>query len=137
MSNRRVISMQKYQPSKNESVLIDTNILIDQFYPTDFSPHQEIDDVFTKLRKEKSKILLSSVQVSEFINRYIRIHFSYYKKREGINNLDFKKDYRSTPDYIQHMNDILNILTTEIIPICTCIDDRFAQMAEEKLYKYS
>lgn len=136
MSNKRVIPMSEYYPSKEENVLIDTNVLIKQFYPTNFDVNTDIDEVFKRLRKAKSTILLSSVQVSEFINRYIRIQFNYYKSTTGNEELSFKTGYRSTTDYTKHMNDILNILTTEVLPICKCINDRFEEMDACKLYRY-
>lgn len=137
MSNKRVISMSNYYPSEDEKVLVDTNVLIKQFYPTFFEENSDIDEIFKRLRKEKSIILLSAVQISEFINRYIRIQFNYYKECNGDEALDFKAGYRSTSDYLHHMNVILDILNTEIIPICTCINDRFEEMDSRKLYNYN
>lgn len=126
--------MHDYNPLKDEIVVFDTNILIKQFYPVFFSQNSDIDDVFKKIRKENCRILLSSIQVSEFINRYIRIQFELYKKAQGDNSLDFKRGYRYTPDYKLQMDTILDIVTTDIIPICTCIDDQFEQMKPENLY---
>ena len=136
MSNKKVISMHEYYPEKEENVLIDTNVLIRQFFPTYFEANNDIDEIFKRLRNAKSTILLSSVQISEFINRYIRIQFNYYKGIKGDNGLDFKTDYRSTEDYSKHMENILDILTTEVLPICTCINDKFNEMDSSRLYNY-
>lgn len=137
MNNNRVVSMNKYQPTKHENVVIDTNILIKQFYPTFYETASDIDEIFKKLQKEKCNILLSSIQISEFINRYIRFCFDLYKSSIGNQSLDFKTGYRSTEDYTNSMNDILDILNTEVIPICTCINDGFDRMNGDNLYRYS
>lgn len=130
-----IISMNNYTPQSSDLLLMDTNILIDLFYPIKFEPHNSnsIETLYTKLYNAKSILLLSSIQLSEFINRCIRIQFNIYKRTVATPNLDFKKDYRNTTDYKEKMNGILEIVKSDILPSFKCIDDLFSQMSPDKI----
>ena len=134
MSN--IISMNNYTPKTNDSLLMDTNILIDLFYPTNFESYNSnpIESLYYKLCASKSVLLLSSVQLSEFINRCIRIQFNLYKGGMTSPELDFKKDYRCTEDYQEKMNGILEIIKTDILPSFKLIDDGFSKMPTDKIF---
>ncbi len=50
------------------------------FYPLDFeSTSNKYEMLFENLFKKKSHLLISSIQISEFINRCIRIQFKLYQ----------------------------------------------------------
>lgn len=76
MKGKRIQSTREYQPNEKDIFLLDTNVLIKLFYPMDFSnKNDEYSDFFSKILKAKSKILLTAIQVSEFINRCIRFQY--------------------------------------------------------------
>ena len=92
-----------------------TNILLNLFYPLDFeSTSNKYEMLFENLIKKKSHLLISSIQISEFINRCIRIQFKLYQNATKDTTLEFKRDYRSTNDYRKKMNAILDIIKTDI-----------------------
>lgn len=96
MRNSR-ISLDSFQPKSTDKILLDTNILLYLFYPVDFeSTSNKYETLFHNLVKEKSVLLLSSIQLSEFINRCIRIQFKLYQNATNNPSLEYKKDYRST-----------------------------------------
>ena len=108
MSNKKVISLENYTPEKESKIVIDTNILINIFTPYNIMYNKKTQELYSnlwvKLNKAKCNLLISSVQISEFINRCIRIEFELYKKNKNQERLNYKKDYRPTDDYKEKMN---------------------------------
>lgn len=94
------------------------------------------ENLYAKLLSTKSKLLISSVQISEFINRCIRFQFALYTDSDDDNKLDFKKDYRNTDDYKNSMTAILDIINSDIIPNYIFIDDGFSKMQNDKIFRY-
>lgn len=131
-----IISINDFRPTKQDTVLLDTNILINLFYPTNFesSTTDSIDSLYVKLRHAKSNLILSSIQLSELINRCIRIQFNLYKQLTAKPELNFKKDYRCTEDYTEKMNAILDIIRSDIIPSFKFIDDGFSTISPDKIF---
>ena len=124
-------------PQKEDIFILDTNILIKILYPAmndiKIAPYENL---YAKLLTAKSKLIISSVQISEFINRCIRFQFELYKDSKRINAFSFKKDYRNTEDYKNSMTAILDIINSDIIPNYTFIDDGFSKMQSDKIFRY-
>lgn len=136
MSKNNKVSIASISPKQDDIFMLDTNILIKILYPTmrdkNIAPYETL---YAKLLSAKSKLLISSIQVSEFINRCIRFQFALYADSNN-NKLDFKKDYRSTDDYKCSMTAILDIINSDIIPNYIFIDDGFSKMQNEKIFMY-
>ena len=117
--------------------MLDTNILIKILYPAmndkRIAPYETL---YAKILSAKSKLLISSIQISEFVNRCIRFQFALYADSNESKGLDFKKDYRSTEDYKNSMTAILDIINSDIIPNYIFIDDGFSRMQTDKIFKY-
>ena len=136
MKNNTIL-LDSFKPKQSDNILLDTNILLDLFYPLDFeSTSNKYEILFNNLIKEKSHLLISSIQVSEFINRCIRIQFKLYQNAIKNPALEFKKDYRSTDDYREKMNAILDIIKTDIVDNFTFIDDGFSKMNCQNIFIY-
>ncbi len=136
MKNNKIF-LDSFKPKPSDNVLLDTNILLNLFYPLDFeSKSNKYETLFDNLIKEKSHLLISSIQLSEFINRCIRIQFKLYQNAINDSTLEFKKDYRSTKDYHEKMNAILDIIKTDISSTFTFIDDGFSRMNRQNIFVY-
>lgn len=113
-----------YKISQNEKVFIDTNILIYLFSPDFVSSNYDDKERYSKildlLLEKKAQLYISSVVVSEFINRILRID---YRKHEG-EYPDFKKDYRPSEQCKNTLRLILNQLK-KILKISHKINDDF------------
>ena len=135
MSSKR-IPLWKFTPSKNDRILMDTNILIKLFHPINYTDTKEEYGVFySSLRSVKSTLLISSVQMSEYINRCIRLQFELFKnENEHAQYYKFKEDYRQTKDYVDSMNAILDTVKADIIPYFTPISDGFDNIDPEHIY---
>lgn len=137
MAKNNKISISAITPRQDDTFMLDTNILIKILYPAmndkKVAPYENL---YAKLLSAKSKLLISSVQISEFINRCIRFQFALYTDSDDDNRLDFKKDYRNTDDYKSSMTAILDIINSDIIPNYIFIDDGFSKMQNDKIFRY-
>ena len=129
--------IQCFKPIKQQKFIMDTNVLIKLLYPA-MSGKNTIpyEILYQSIIKVNAKFIISSVQISEFINRCIRFQFNLWKEDNNDANSDFKTNYRETDDYRESMQAILEIIENDILPISTCIDDRFSEMDFKKLYQY-
>lgn len=137
MAKNNKISIAAITPRQDDAFMLDTNILIKILYPAmndkKVAPYENL---YAKLLSAKSKLLISSVQISEFINRCIRFQYALYTDSDDNNKLDFKKDYRNTDDYKNSMTAILDIISSDIIPNYIFIDDGFSRMQNDKIFRY-
>lgn len=82
-------------------------------------------------------MIIPAIQLSEFINRCIRLQFELYKNEHASENIvDFKKDYRSTNDYKASMESILDIVKNDILKTFKPIDDYFSSMKPDSFLLY-
>lgn len=132
----KIENVLNFSPQKEDVFIFDTNILIKVFYPTmsavNSTPYIKL---YEAICSSKSKIFISSIQISEFINRCIRFQFDLYKLSHS-EIIEFKKDYRETDDYRKSMEAILEIskdILLQFEPIC----DNFDLMSLENLFLHS
>ena len=132
------LNVNGYQPTSKDIFLLDTNILINLFYPIMSSGYMsDYEKLYSRILSKKSKLLLPAIQVSEFINRCIRFQFGLYKTNNTCaEDFDFKKDYRETEDYKKAMEGILDIVKNDILTVFTVIDDNFSKMNQDSIYVY-
>lgn len=131
MNNIQNIS--SYIPKLEDIFIFDTNVLIKIFYtPLGTRNSAPYINFYGKIMKSKSKLLLSSIQISEFVNRCIRFQFDLYRdSHSDIKN--FKEDYRNTDDYHNCMDAIISIIENDIFSSFTRINDNFESLSQEKL----
>lgn len=132
----KIIDIGKVRPSEEDVYLIDTNILIKILYPVAFDGNIEnYEKFYAKIREQHAQLLITSIQLSEFINRCIRFQFQLYKE-EHSEVEDFKRDYRETNDYMESMNSILEIVENDIVPHFQFVSDKFEEIDKESIFKY-
>ena len=138
MAKSNKIRLSDFAPQKTDVITFDSNILIKLLYPTisEKAPIAAYEDLYAKILRAGSSLIISSVQISEFVNRCIRFQFALFKDSENNPALDFKRDYRSTKDYSNSMKAILDIIQTYIIPNYTFVDVKFSNMQNDKIFRY-
>lgn len=138
MSVSTKVPLYKFVPKQSDTITFDSNILIKLLYPAmcENTPITAYIDLYAKILAAKSSLIISSIQISEFVNRCIRFQFALYKEAQVNPNMDFKKDYRNTADYKNSMTAILDIIQTDIIPNYTFIDDGFSCMQKDEIFRY-
>lgn len=136
MGSHRITPLSSFKPQNSDIITLDSNILIKLLYPAMYGNNSlPYENLYSKILAAHSKLIISSIQISEFVNRCIRFQFELYKSSIG-DNIEFKKDYRDTEDYRESMAAILDIITADILPNFTFINDNFGNMQGEKIFKY-
>ncbi len=130
------IAIDKVSPNIKDIYILDTNVLLMLFYPI-IKERQNIayENLYSRIIAAKSKIIISSIQISEFINQCIRFQYKLYMENNS-GEIEFKKDYRSTDDYREKMLAILEIVEHDILSVCQIVDDNFSAMKKENLFMY-
>lgn len=130
------IPIDKCQLTKDDFILLDTNILLYLFYPNIPQNHMTAyAKLWGMLQESKANLLISSIQISEFVNRCIRSNYAIYNE-EHEKNKDYKKDYRSTEDYREKMKNILDIVKDDILKYFKLVNDNFTQIEYDKIFIY-
>jgi hypothetical protein len=113
----------------SDRFFFDANIWIFLYQPLGnykTSRASDYSNVFNEILKNNCEIYISSLILSEFFNRILRYEFNVLKSSDP--TLDFKKDFKSTPQYQTIINNIINITKNQILNIAKCIDDKFNEI---------
>lgn len=128
--------IQSFKPTKQHKFIIDTNVLIKLLYPAMTGRNtMPYENLYQSIIKSEAEIIISSIQISEFVNRCIRFQFNLWAG-DNISSLDFKSDFRETCDYRESMQAILEIIKTDILSVSSCIDDGFSKMNPDTIYQF-
>lgn len=92
-------------------------------------------ELYGKIMSIQSNIFISSIQISEFVNRCIRFQFDLFKETHS-EIQDFKSDYRNTDDYRNSMDAIIEIVD-DMLSQFKRVNDNFENMAIENLLMHS
>lgn len=136
MSNN-IKDITSFKPQAEDVFIFDTNVLIKIFYPVMGAANStHYINLYKLIHGAKSKVYISGIQISEFINRCIRFQFKIYSD-EHPEVEDFKKDYRETADYRENMDAILQIAREDILSKFERINDNFDSMDLDNLFMNS
>lgn len=80
-------------------------------------------------------LFVSSLVLSEFINRSLQIEFCNWKRNTGNVNADFKKDFRQTPEYSNSKEATLSAVK-EILSLTIRRPDDFNAINVDELLGY-
>jgi len=125
---KKIINLNSYSPSKSDNFIFDTNIWLYLYCPLgDYKTLiiKKYENFLVKIIKANSTIFLSSLILSEFINRYIRLDFNIKNKIDPDKFSDFKKDYRTSPEFLVTVKALQATIRQQIIKITKNISDDF------------
>lgn len=111
------IEISKHRVLSDDCYIFDTNVWLYIFGPMAGSNKRK-QTMYSNLLKEindrGAMIFITSLILSEYINRSLRICFEQWKDVNGYPNTDFKHGYRATDDYVEALNgvkdEVLSIL---------------------------
>lgn len=130
-----IIDISTYQPNQNDKFFFDANIWMYLYCPLGNYRRKtikEYDGFLKKAIQSKSSILISSLVLSEFFNSWVRLDFNILNKS---NSLKFKTDYRNTKLYENQVLNIKTVVIKHIMQIAKRIDDKFANISIDELFK--
>ena len=108
-----VFRIQNYEPKSSESYFLDTNIWIYLFCPIANSKRHEqniYSNFFKLLTQSDHMIFVSSLILSEFANRYLRIDFDLWKKSTSNYSADYKRDFVGSNHFLNTVSDVKQAL---------------------------
>jgi|SRR5690606_17247844 len=105
-----IYKLQDVAKLKDRAVFLDANILIYLFWPTG-QHHFEKNYayVFSNLLKQKNKMFVDFLVISEIINRVIRI------EHQKINPIQKFKEFRNSQEGKEALNDIYLIVKNDVL----------------------
>lgn len=114
----KIIKVNQHNPNQSFGYLFDTNVWLYIYGPvagSNAKKQQIYSNLLNSILERKAVIFITSLVLSEYINRVLRIGFQQWKNN-GNYNADYKRDYRRTDDYkdtladaIAQVEDILKI----------------------------
>lgn len=122
-----LIDINSYAPKSSDVFFFDNNIWMYLFCPLgNYNQHRQrsYSAFLQSVQTARATIFISSLILSEFANRYLRMDFEQWKKNSGNITADFKKDYVGSAQYIQTAKEVAIQIKT-IMRICEKSPDNF------------
>ncbi len=123
----KLTDITKYDPKSTDVFFFDNNVWMYLFSPiAEFNKRKQkhYSSFLQSINTSGSTIFISSLILSEFSNRNLRMDFNIWKDENGVHNADFKKDYVGTDRYIETVDEI-KININKIIRMCEKTSDNF------------
>lgn len=105
----KVDNLKDHTVSPMNCYLFDTNVWLYLYGPMAGSEKRKQTQYSRLLRDiidRKAGLFITSMVLSEYINRVLRIEFEQWKKQTGNRNADYKRDYRPTTDFEESLADV-------------------------------
>lgn len=123
----KISDVKSYSPKSSDNLFFDNNIWMYLFCPLG-NYNQKKQKIYSSFFKEVqtagSTIFISSLVLSEFSNRYLRMDFDLWKDNTGNHSAEFKKDYIGTEAYSDTVDEIKTQINT-IMNFCDKTPDNF------------
>jgi hypothetical protein len=123
----KVIDVKTYTAKRLDLFFFDNNIWMYLFCPLgDYnkSRQKQYSALLKSVNTANSTIFTSSLIMSEFANRYLRLDFALWLKTCGLPSAKFKEDYVGTQRYIDTVDEI-KVSLRKIIALCEKHPDNF------------
>jgi len=129
-------SIDSYQPSPQDKLFLDANVWIYICSPIGNYKRNTVQkyDRFLKCALQaKAEVYVSSLVLSEFFNRSVRIEFESAQRTDPRRYQNFKKDFRNTACYNQIAKVLHDIIKNQIFKMGKVIDDAFSEININRL----
>lgn len=136
----KIIPINDYTPRSGESFFFDCNVWIFNFCPIGGSSkaQQKIYSSFLKnIIANKARIIVNSLVLSEFSNRYLRFDFDLWKKSTDclIPDPQFKRDYIPSGRYVATVRNVKQALEN-IVKLSDKMSDDFYRIELNDVHRY-
>ncbi len=105
----KVDNLRAHKVSPMNSYLFDTNVWIYIYGPIAGSERKKqvaYSGLLREIIDRGAGLAITSMVLSEYINRVLRIGFAQWKLRTGNENADYKRDFRPTQDFKDALADV-------------------------------
>ena len=124
----KILDITTYQPKADDRFMLDANIWLYLYCALGNYKQTSIqgyDGFLKRAISVNASIWVSSLILSEVINRWLRLDFKIKKVRKN-KNVEFKRDYRPTEDCRKLSRDIAKVIEGKMFQIAGRIDDNFS-----------
>jgi len=126
-----VMDVETYVPQDGDKYFFDANIWLYFYCPIgDYNKNTiyKYADFLKKAINSKTAIYISSLVISEIVNRWLRLDFRRVKRKD-VSIRDFKQNYRGSLYYHSTVKDIKAVFNTQLLKISTPLDDRATEIS--------
>jgi predicted nucleic acid-binding protein len=101
----------------NRLIFFDANVLMYIFWPTGLHKWEsDYSSIFNKLLKQKNKMFVDFIVISEVINRSIKTEYEKYLQEKNISRNDMRfKNFRDSKDGQEALSDIYLVVSKNIV----------------------
>lgn len=97
-----VTNSRNFNPNPDDSYFFDNNIWMYLFCPLgNYNQHcqNSSSQILNSIIQSGAKIYTNALILSEFANSYLRMEYNIWKSNITNGNIDFKRDFKNTPNY--------------------------------------
>lgn len=123
----KIVDIAKYSPKSSDVFFFDNNVWMYLFCPlANYNKNRQkhYSSFLQGIATSQSTIFVSSLILSEFTNRYLRMDFEQWKDEQKKYNAVFKKDYVGTQRYKDTVIEIKRNIN-QIMKFCEKSSDNF------------
>ena len=131
----KLTDITKYTPKSSDVFFFDNNVWMYLFCPLgnyNKTKQKYYSSFLQSISTSRSTIFISSMVLSEFSNRNLRMDFDLWKDETGKHSAEFKKDYAGTSRYKEMVEEIKISINT-IMKFCVKTSDNFNAIAIENV----
>ena len=126
-----VINIEAYVPQGGDRYFFDANIWLFFLCPIgNYSKNtiRKYDAFLKKAINSETTIYISSLVISEIINRWLRLDFQIIERKKLVKN-NYKKHYRGSKYYLNTVKDIIAVFNNQLLKISKPLDDRATEIS--------
>jgi predicted nucleic acid-binding protein len=123
----KLIDIKSYSPKALDVFFFDNSVWMYLFCPLgnyNRNKQRHYSSFLQSIKTSKSTIFISSLVLSEFANRYLRMDFERWKDEENVPLAVFKKDFIGIPRYSETVEEIKRNIN-QILKFCEKSGDNF------------
>lgn len=134
----KVIDITNYSPKSLDIFFFDNSVWMYLFCPLgsyNINKQKHYSSFLRSIESSKSTIFISSLVISEFANRYLRMDFERWKIETGKANANYKKDYIGIERYKDTIKEIMQSINY-IMMFCQKSHDNFNAIELKKVFQH-
>jgi predicted nucleic acid-binding protein len=123
----KIFDIKNFSPKSSDIFFFDNNIWMYLFCPIgnyNQKKQRAYSGFLQSVQTSRAMIFISSLILSEFANRYLRMDFEQWKNTSGKFSADFKINYVGSSQYLKTADE-LNIQINKIMRLCEKSSDNF------------
>jgi predicted nucleic acid-binding protein len=134
----KVIDVKTYTAKRLDIFFFDNNIWMYLFCPLgeyNKQRQKQYSELLKRVKTANSTIFTSSLIMSEYANRYLRLDFARWRDTDGFPAAKYKEDYVGTQRYNETVVEVKDSLR-KIIALCEKHPDNFNSVEIDNILKH-